>query len=165
MNFLTPFELKLASIRGLTFKSQIFRSGDQESIYKNSCFILKIDSYDITSPKTWAKDEKGLSEVFPVIYAELTASRSFSRNDNRTLYSCHGQDATFLYDSFQNAQKICKNGIRSFLNEAGIDYIQSTPDITHADQTWSGFYFGFLRFDSFKVVLITFKVFKLTYIM
>ena len=104
-------------------------------------FNLRIDSYDITSPKTWAKDEKGLSEEFPVIYAQLTASRSFSRNDNRMLYSCHGQDATFSYDSFQNAQKICKNGIRSFLNEAGIDYIQSTPDITHADQTWSGFYF------------------------
>ena len=114
---------------------------DQESIYEKSCLNLWIDSYDITSPKTWAKDEKGLSEVFPVIYAELTASRSFYRNDNRTLYSCHGQDATFLYDSFQNAQKICKNGIRSFLNEAGIDYIQSTPDITHEHQIWSGFCF------------------------
>ena len=102
-------------------------------------FNLRIDSYDITSPKTWAKDEKGLSEDFPVIYAQLTASRSFSRNDNRMLYSCHGQNATFSYDSFHNAQIFCKNGIRSFLNEAGLDYIQSTP----ARNNWEGIWLGF----------------------
>ena len=104
--------------------------------YPRTCYNPSIDSYDITSSEAWATDDKGLFENFPVIYAELTASRSFSRNDNTALYSCHGQTATFSYDSFQNAQKFCKNGIRSFLNEAGIDFIQSTPG---RHQTWSGF--------------------------
>ena len=54
------------------------------------------------------------------------------------LYSCHG-DPMFLIDNFQNAKKSCENGIRSFLNEDGLDFIESTPGIF---QSWSWFFFA-----------------------
>lgn len=53
------------------------------------------------------------------------------------LYSCHGDNPKFLIDNFQNAKKSCKNGIRSFLNEDGLDFIESTPGIF---QSWSWFF-------------------------
>ena len=73
---------------------------------------------------------------FPDIRAELTPSRTFSWSDDyshRLLYSCNGGYSIggysiFIDGNFQTAQEVCKEGIRSFLNEAGIDYIVSTPD-------------------------------------
>ena len=55
------------------------------------------------------------------------------------LYSCHGDNPKFLIDNFQNAKKSCKNGIRSFLNEDGLDFIESTPGIF---QSWSWFFYA-----------------------
>ena len=96
-----------------------------------------MNAFNTSGSKTFAEDEKSLLEDFPYIQAELTASRSFSRTDNRMLYSCNGANETFSLDTFQNAQNFCKNAIRSFLNEAGIDFIQSKPS---RYQLWYRFY-------------------------
>ena len=99
----------------------------------------KSDAYDQTASKTWGKDELSLKADFPWIQAELTPSRTLTRTDNTMLYSCHGGDATFFHGNFQNAQRSCKStntkmrsGIRSFLNDAGIDFIESTPKTYHS---------------------------------
>ena len=102
---------------------------------------LFADSYSQGSSKTWGKDLQSLMDDFPDIRAELTPSRTFSWSDDhshRLLYSCNGGNSIggysiFIDDNFQNAQEVCKEGIRSFLNEAGIDYIVSTPDF---HKTW-----------------------------
>ena len=73
-------------------------------------------------------------EEFPDIRAELTASRALSWS-GRSLYSCNGGYSIFIDDTFQNAQDACKEGIRSFLNDAGIDYIASTPWL-HQSWVW-----------------------------
>ena len=94
------------------------------------------DSYNQGSSKTWGKDLQSLMDDFPDIRAELTPSRTFSWSDDyshRLLYSCNGGYSIggysiFIDGNFQTAQEVCKEGIRSFLNEAGIDYIVSTPD-------------------------------------
>ena len=94
------------------------------------------DSYSQGSSKTWGKDLQSLMDDFPDIRAELTPSRTFSWSDDhshRLLYSCNGGYSIFIDDNFQNAQEACKEGIRSFLNEAGIDYIVSTPEF---HKTW-----------------------------
>ena len=93
-----------------------------------------MDSYSRESSKTWGKDFKSLMEDFPDIRAELTASRALSWS-GRSLYSCKGGYSSFIDDTFQNAQDACKEGIRSFLNEAGIDYIASTPWL-HQSWVW-----------------------------
>ena len=93
-----------------------------------------VDSYSRESSKTWGKDFKSLMEDFPDIRAELTASRALSWS-GRSLYSCKGGYSSFIDDTFQNAQDACKEGIRSFLNEAGIDYIASTPWL-HQSWVW-----------------------------
>ena len=94
-----------------------------------------MDSYSQESSKTWGKELKSLLVDFPDIRAELTPSRTSLWSENRLLYSCNGYYSIFIEDTFQNAQDACKEGIRSFLNEAGIDYIAST---TAVHQSWFG---------------------------
>ena len=76
---------------------------------------------------------KTLVDDFPDIRAQLTSSRTLSWSEHRRLYSCNGGASIFIDDTFQNAQYACEQGIRSFLNEAGIDYIASTPALHY---TW-----------------------------
>ena len=83
--------------------------------------------------KTWGNDIKSLLADFPLIQAELTPSKTLSRTDNQMLYSCRGDNTSFFKDDFQNAKRKCENGIRSFINEAGIDFIDATPGI---HQSW-----------------------------
>ena len=52
--------------------------------------------------KTWGKDEKSLLADFPLIQAELTASKTLTRTDNQMFYSCHGDNITFFKANFQN---------------------------------------------------------------
>ena len=40
-----------------------------------------IDSYNITSPKTWSKDKEGLLEDFPYIQARDPRTRSGPKNE------------------------------------------------------------------------------------
>ena len=90
-----------------------------------------MDSYSRESSKTWGKDFKSLMEDFPDIRAELTASRALSWS-GRSLYSCKGGYSIFVDETFQKAQDACKEGIQSILNEAGINYIASTPGFHHS---------------------------------
>ena len=55
------------------------------------------------------------------------------------LFSCRGDNPKFLNDNFRNVKKSCKNGIRSFLNDDGLDFIESTTGIY---ESWSWFFFS-----------------------
>ena len=86
--------------------------------------------------KTWGKDEKSLSADFPLLQAELTPSKTLTRTDNQMFYSCRDDNTTFFKDNFQNAKRKCENGIRSFINEAGLDFIETTP-VIHQLWIWA----------------------------
>ena len=76
-----------------------------------------------------------------LIQASMTSSRTRTRTDekNKMLFSCCGDNPEFLIDNFQNAKKSCKNGIRSFFNNDGLDFIESTPGEFNI---WSWYFFA-----------------------
>ena len=103
-------------------------------LWTSNLYALTLhDSYNTMASKTWGTDEKSLTADFPSIRAELTPSKTLTRTDNQMFYSCRGDNITFLKDDFQNAKRNCENGIRSFINEAGIGFIETTPGI---HQSW-----------------------------